>query len=366
MADGINDDWDFWRECLKTGKLPDQSEDAHVGFYRIQAAATKPDYPCAVFHEPGDENHLVALIGRKRIDEGTEEFWDFLGHGWLKCRAVEYDEYLKAFEGDQWSDGKPSKKAQQPTPDAPPDTSPEESKIGDNSGDKSPINGLKQDFEDRREQAEAILKDEIGDQETADKAAMIARALGDISKSAGTYHEIEKKPHLEAGRAVDDKWRPLKTEPQSLAQRVKQHMTSFLAKKREEEERKQREAEEEAAKAAAEAAEAQRKSEESADQGSFDEAMMAESERAEKERAAKEAQRKASEANKRKANAGRTGARVSVRKIKVGVITNIEKALVALKEHEEVVAVVQKIADRAAKSGVPFDGMKIETQDKVQ
>lgn len=75
----------------------------------------------------------------------------------------------------------------------------------------------------------------------------------------------------------------------------------------------------------------------------------------------------AAAAEARPVNAGRTGARVSVRTEKVGVVTDYAKAaasLVAMK-HADFLADIDRYAARAAKAGLPFDGMEIQSKDKV-
>lgn len=73
------------------------------------------------------------------------------------------------------------------------------------------------------------------------------------------------------------------------------------------------------------------------------------------------------QAETRNASVGRTGARVSVRVEKIGVITDYAKAAAALvaMNHKDIIAVIDTLAQRAAKAGMPFDGMEIKQVEKV-
>ena len=54
---------------------------------------------------------------------------------------------------------------------------------------------------------------------------------------------------------------------------------------------------------------------------------------------------------------GATGRVITQRKVKVATITDYDKALGALKDHPDMKALVQQLADRACKAGVPLAGV---------
>src|SRR5690606_36025038 len=133
--------------------------------------------------------------------------------------------------------------------------------------------------------------------------------------------------HLDAGRAVDDKWRYLKEDPADLSKCLKRHLNAYLLEQqriererqeaaRREEERLRREAE----AAARKAAEADQQSE-AERQAAIDRARQLE----------EEAAAKAKEAEAKNASAGRTGARVSLRTFVEPKITDYDALLMALK-----------------------------------
>jgi hypothetical protein len=70
-----------------------------------------------------------------------------------------------------------------------------------------PFEALKLEVEERLEQAERLLKAPIADQLACDTATNHQRELTALLKRADAMHEAEKRPHLEAGRAVDARFR---------------------------------------------------------------------------------------------------------------------------------------------------------------
>ena len=220
--------------------------------------------------------------------------------------------------------------------------------IGHNSQETGePYADLLAQWQDDAEQAKAILAKPIETQEQADNAASWTKRLGLISKKATDLHKVEKQPHLDAGRAVDEKWRELKDDPKDLATKLKRAMDGYL-------QRLERERQEAERKARAEAEAKRREAEELAKQ---DEAAAAElmQQAAETEKAAQA----------QNAKAGRTGASVALRTFISAEITNYDALLMALKERQEVQELVQSLANRAAKSGVELAGMKIKEEKRA-
>lgn len=66
-----------------------------------------------------------------------------------------------------------------------------------------PFEALKVEVEERIEQAEVLLKAPIAGQTGCDMARNLQAEILALSKRADGMHETEKRPHLEAGRAVD-------------------------------------------------------------------------------------------------------------------------------------------------------------------
>lgn len=343
LALNIVDVWAWWRAALKDPReigrsLPVHDGDPHAGYFRTRRK-DGPWEPVAIFYPEGSDQMVAYRDNREVADINALWIWC--------CRnPIEYDAYQKAVDGGGWDDE--------------PATAPG---IGDNSGDADPFDALRIEYLGEKELADEFMKAPVTTQAQADKVAIWAKRLTAIKTKAEALHKVEKQPHLDAGRAVDEKWRDLKTEPDDLAKRLKAHIKPFLQEQIRQEEERQRKAREEAEAARRAAAEAARKAAESDQQSDR-----------EREAAAREADRQMAlarqaeqEAEARRVNAGRTGARVSMRIEKVGVVTDYGKAaaaLVALK-HKDMIEVIDKLAQRAAKAGMPFDGMEVREEERV-
>ena len=322
---------------IGTDKLPIHPGEFHLGYYRVRRKDGDWE-PVGIY--PDDDGKTLAFRGDRQVDDISELFV------WACRNPVSYDAYMKALNGGGWDD-EPARPAS----------------IGDNSGDADPFDALRIEYLGEKELAEEFMKAPVITQAQADKVAIWAKRLTAIKTKAEGLHKVEKQPHLDAGRVVDEKWRELKTDPDDLAKRLKAHIKPFLQEQIRIEEERQRKAREEAEAARRAAAEAARKAAESDQQSDRD-----------REAAAREADRQAAlaraaeaEAEARKVNAGRTGARVSMRIEKVGVVTDYGKAaaaLVALK-HKDMIEVIDKLAQRAAKAGMPFDGMEVREEERV-
>lgn len=298
----MTDQYAWWRAALanpdKIGsdELPVHENEPQPGRYRARFSKDKPFKPVAIWR---DGNGIFALYGGEAIE--ADDIWT------RACRnPISQALYNSVSDGGEW-------------PDEPP-------QAGHNLPD-DPFEALTLELEGQREDLEKFLKTAIADDDAADKAAVWSKKLADIAKKATDNHKIEKQPHLDAGRAVDDKWRDLREGAKSDSTRLKRHLDTWLT-----------------AKAIAEraAAEKVRKEAEAlAAQGKEDEAAA-----------------KAKEAETPNTSAGRTGAKVALRTFISAEITDYDKLLMALKDRDEIRELVQSLANRAAKSGVDLPGMK--------
>lgn len=333
--------WQWYFGALKdptkigSADLPIHANEYQLGYYRTRSKGGQWE-PVGIYP---DENGVdVGLRNGRQVHDIQELFlWS--------CRyPISYEAYVKAIEGGGFDD----------EPPAP---------IGDNSGEMDPFEALRTEYLGEKELAEEFMKHKVTTQAQADKVAIWAKRLTAIKTKAEGLHKVEKQPHLDAGRAVDDKWRELKTEPDELAKQLKAHIKLFLQEQIRAEDERQRKAREEAERFRAAAEEKARRA--AADTGNTDDekaATLAEAEIMARRAAEAEA---ASEA--RKVNAGRTGARVSMRVEKIGVVNDYPKAATALvaMKHKDIISVIDQLAQRAAKAGMPFDGMEIREEEKV-
>lgn len=337
--------WEWYQKALAnpsaigSKELPVYEDTPRPGYYRVRRK-DGPWEPVGIFY-PEDSETLVAYRDGREVRD-INALWV-----WCCRNPVEFDAYEAAMDGKGWAD----------EPKAAPG-------IGDNSGEADPFDALRIEYMGEKEQAEAFMKQPVTTQAQADKVGIWAKRLTAIKTKAEGLHKVEKQPHLDAGRAVDDKWRDLKTEPDDLAKKLKAHIQPFLSAKLRAEQDRARKAAEEAERLRKEAAAAAEAAKAKAPEQSVEEFNKAQEDRAELLRQAQEAEKAAEVRN---ATAGRTGSRVGIRTEKVGFVTDYQKAAAALvaMRHKDIIEVIDTLAKRAAKAGMPFDGMDIREEEKV-
>lgn len=320
--------WAWWQNALKGEFGPIHDGDPQQGYFRTKRKGGDWE-PVAIWQ---DEDTGQWLAYRNGQEVRADDIWT-----WCCRNPITYAAYEKALAYKTWDDEPPAS-------------------IGDNSGDVDPFEAIRIELIGERETAEPFLKADIKTQADADKAAVWAKRLTDIKNRAETMRKAEKEPFLEGGRAVDAKWKEITDSADTLAKTLKRHVEPFLIAQRRAEEERQRKAREEAEAARAAELEALKKAQEG-DEKAAQEAADA---RARAEAAEREAEAKRS-------SAGRTGAKVSIRVEKTGVVTDYAKAAAALvaMNHADIKSVIDQLANRAAKSGMPFDGMEIREIEKA-
>jgi hypothetical protein len=325
----VHPDYAYWHNALQGTLGPIHDGHPQCGFYRRRLHREGPFVPVAIWRAA--EGNIVALVGDKPAD--AVDIWT-----WVCDKPITEDQYRRVRAGGAWDDEPPAPASQ---------------KMANMPSD--PFEALTIEWASEKEIGDEILAKPITTQQQANQAAVFSKRIAQIAKKATDHHKVDKQPHLDAGRAVDEKWRGLKDEPADLSRRIKRHMDDFLREEarkererqeaaRREEERLRREAEDAAAAAL--------------QSGTPDAA--AEAERLEQEAAAK-----AKEAEARNASAGRTGARVSLRTFVSARVVDYEKALLALKDHPEMKALVETLANRAIRAGVPLDGVERHEEQKA-
>lgn len=323
-AQQMVDRWSWWRHAVENPALIGKTllaspSDPELGYYRCRGR-DKQWEPVGIFLDKAGQ--MVAERGQDRRPVDPVDIWT-----WCLRYPVSYEAHLQALRGEGYDDEPP-----------PP--------IGDNSGESDPFERLRLEFAGERDTAESFLKAPVESQDQADKLGIWAKRILDIGKRAEAERVTEKEPHLEAGRAVDAKWRPLLDDAKSFADRLRDHLKPFLVAKK-----RQADA---AAAAAREEADRLRR-----------EAQQAESDEA--RQAAMQAAQQAEEASAvRGASAGRTGARVSVRTERRARIVDYDAALMALKDHPDVRRLVDQLAQRAVRANIMLAGVEVDEVEKVQ
>lgn len=236
----MGDQWTWYRDAIKaknSGKeLPPVSEGRpEWGFFWKKASRQGGRIPVCIF---ADGNGDIVARSGVRTEHRTEDaaaLWS-----WVAGNPIDRDSYVHAWEQGKWPDGTPT-------------TAPASAGVGDNRPN-DPVQAIIEDATDKIASAEEWLKahPEITNQTDSDYAANLNRELLALNKQADALHTTEKAPILEAGRAVDEKFR-FRVTVKTVADRLKFAFEKFMkaedarrraeAQKKFEEERKAAEAE---------------------------------------------------------------------------------------------------------------------------
>jgi hypothetical protein len=281
-----NDDYHWWREALEGRVGPIHENEPQCGYYRVR------DTPVAIWRDGGE---LLAVSGI--IPDDPFEVWVRAAK-----HPVSYNDYLRASQSGEWPDHVQIEFTGS-------NFAPEDEAIRDE------LDAVQKAFIKWFTEIQGITT-----QEQADKAATFAARFADIETRCEKAHNDEKKPHLEAGRVVDRKWKPLITKANGEKANVKDAIGAFLRA----EEAKRIEA---AAKAP--------------------EAVVAAPVKA----------------------GGMSARTVSLRTVETVEITDIKAAALHIASLEnppaEFVEVVEKIASRLLKAGANVNGAKLNTERKA-
>lgn len=345
-------DWATWQAEIGGAIVDHQNlgiEHGIVGYWRMEGSRTKPAYPVALWRPDGAES-MTFQIGRQRpmnsVTDATE--WaEFLGSGWLHCKAVRKAEWAAALEHGIWpSDAKDSR---QRTDDEKLGIAPTE------GGNNPPREELIEDqIAAAVESAKKIEK--VTNADEARKANEMAERLQALYRLGDAERDAQKRPHDEAAKAVQARWIPIitpaETERKRLIAAAKEWIKAEEVRvaREAEAERKRRQAEIDAAN------EAIRKANEEA---AGNAPIGAEPEL--------QPELAAAVVNVPKVQATSTfGRATSLRKVKKAQISDMKALALDLldKQHPEFIGLIERLADRAAKAGIALAGMTIiETRE---
>jgi len=227
------DKWDWYRAAIaakNSGKdLPPVSDGvAHFGFFYQKASRDGGRIPVCIFADKNGD--MVARSGTRdehRIEDAANKW------SWIAGNPVERAEYVYAWEEGKWPDGTPTTAPKLPA--------------GSNAP-TDPFQRLQYEVDDKMSEAKAFLErmaKGMASKVDADMARNIQAGLLTHIKTADVMHKTEKQPHLDAGKAVDDKYRFRET-VKGIADRLRTIFENFMraeeAKARAEADRKHREA----------------------------------------------------------------------------------------------------------------------------
>lgn len=341
------DAYQHWRDAL-AGKPVNLHDGApQPGFYKLRQGKGGPYLPVAIWPKDGQ---LVARVADEMRD--PEQIWT-----WCADKPVSKEDAKAAFETGKWPGDAPT--------------------IGDNSRHYGEgFEGIEAEIADYMELCQQFVADAkkaggIKTKAEADKASNMADAIGKVrgglAKKADEMRDAEVRPHLEAQREINARYKPLIESGENMARTLRDLSTVWT---RAEQKRLQDIADAEAAKRRAEA-EAKAKA----------------------ERAAWEAEQRKLAAKAKKAGeqldleaalppppppapeivaetvkvqvGGQRGARRSLRKERVAKIVDYAKALAFFAESDDVRALVQQLAQRAVKAKLAVPGVEVVEEERL-
>ncbi|HWV44076.1 MAG TPA: hypothetical protein VN004_20805 [Pseudorhodoplanes sp.] len=306
------DRYAYWRAALR-GERPEANPDnPQDGYYRVRDRKGGPLVPVAVWFE---NDRQLCVIGGKLVDETTAcERWPYFAD-----KPISHEVYTAvADRGENWPDIDDTVADQQ------------RAGIGGNNPPEDEAIILQEQIEAAAAGANAYAK--ITDDATLAKAQTLRSRLLELSRTADKRREDLKRPHMEAGKAVDAKWQPLVKMAKSFADSIAAAMNAWETEKLRREREEQRKAEEAARKAA------------------------------EAGRPAPVAPAPPPAPAPIKGAAGRAA---SVKLVRIATVTDQDAVYRYMRDRPEVVELLAKLAQRAVDAGRDVPGVKIEEARRV-
>ena len=339
----MSNNYDWWRQALKLAGgeyreltreqlllLGPSADTPESGFFRNRPFKDAPLVPVAIWRDAA--GNTICLQNGQEAE--ADKVWNYA------CRnPITEALYHSVLAGGAWPDEPPAVAKEHNLP----------AKSGDLHTD------LTAELTAEKETVEGFLRKAITTQQQADQAGVWAKRLAGIATKADEQFTIEKRPWLDGGNAVDDKWRDLRTDSKELAKKLKKHGEAWLKELDRQETIRQQEARATADRIKREAEAAQRSAEAAkVAVGPTASTGVASSFSAEAEREADRLAQRAADAERdaqaRPVFAGRTGAKVSLHTYWIANITDYDALVLAVKDDPEVRQAVEKVAARIARN----------------
>jgi hypothetical protein len=316
----MTDPYDYWRNHL-AGQQIAHPMLPQPGRYRMPAPKVNftgnvnthrtPTSPPVAIWPDGDTGKLRVRVGTFNMLEGEDRYLQFCDSGWHSCEPVTLEHYERKVTTGSWDDESQAVTADNQRRNAP-------------DHEEDSFEDLKSRIADLESEARALIaKGAAKDKAAADKAADLQNRLSELAGKAEKKRVKEKEPHLVAGRAVDSQWQPIITLA-GIYKNIKNVVINPWLK---------------------------------VEQAKIDEANK----KAEFEALITGARpEEIATTQLPKAKVGTRGRGVSSRDVQVAKITDQDALYQHFRTHEDVIAVLTKLANASAKSGVTVPGMEIE------
>ena len=312
----VVDEFAWWRAAIagKPGIVEEAKPES--GYYKMRAGKDGPWLPVAIWRKDGE---IVCRIGKTMRD--PVEVWTFVAKNPIAKEIAKV-----AFETGNWPD-QPEPIEQRPN--MPTD----------------PFEAMKVEIEDRAAQAARWLAahPDITTQLDCDLARNMQAQLIKLGNNADDDRKTEKRPLIDAGKAIEAKFEPLITTARTWAERLREVYERFL---KSEERRRQAEAQKKyEAECAAREKERQRIAAEQAKKMADDPIQALTEPPPEIPELPL-----APDPVKVQAGGG-IGRKAGLRTVYVGVIEDYRKAMEHFAEHPDLKAVIDKLVSAAVRAG---------------
>ena len=337
MTTANANDYDWWYRALAGEQiggvtLPVHDSDPHCGFYRKRVTRAGAFVPVAIWRE--SEDRLIALVDGKVSN--AYELWT-----WVCRYPITQEQYEQRVNTGKWWDEADT------IADAV-----EDDPARHGMGGNNPPEETLTEFERLERQIKAAIKgadvfNTINSDEECAKAQSLRALLNELGGKADKGRKSEKDPHWAMCQAVDAKWQPIIKMADATAKAIAKAMSAFMTAKA------RREAEEAAA-----AEVARRKADEEAQKA----AASSENVTPMPPRPAPTPEPEAPKASSVRGGYGRAA---SVRTVKTALVTDYDKAYAYMKDHPELKALIDVLAQRAVEKGFDVPGVVVHEERKV-
>jgi hypothetical protein len=273
----------------------------------------------AFFRNPGPFEGIAKIVctlnGQPVEEVRSWELWSYVARS-----PAAYDDYKHRIDYGRW----PNEIEAALEPPWATDPKRMQAALGHNKPPQDDtFEGLQAHIDALAAEAKALIEEGAAKtQVEADRASDLSNLFGELQKKAIALHKAEKEPHLEAGRAVDKKWFPLRDTADNIKAALKRYVvTPFLLAKRDEQAALQEKAE-----------------------------KLGVADRIEPEQI----------------SAGSLKRTTALRTRKSARIDDIDVLWKHLKTNPDVVWTMQKLADAAARAGNPYPGTAVIEEEVAQ
>ncbi len=299
------DKYSYWRNALAGNFGPVHDGHPQAGFYRARNKKAGKDDPIAIWFNDADE----ALALRWGVEVSADDVWTHA------CKMpITEAVYRGVIASGHW---------------------PDDIDVVASIGSNNPPPGAEEadEIQSAINAALAELAKPAETQTDCDRLANHRDRLAKLYKAQEQERKDKKQPHMDAAKAVDEAYKPILSKIEDAGIKIKKAITAWLLKeeaRRRAEALEQMKRDEESRKAAA-----------AANQPAPEPAPVPEVERP---------------------KAGTTGRATALRTYKSAVITDYAAALNHFADTAEVKEVIQSLANRAARAGVPVPGCEVKEE----